>query len=156
RIRRCPVRMSRARAGLGRGHVVILTLAALGGGACASSTATGPGGSSRELIMAYDDAHATGTLAFPSLTYESVVRFEVPNGEPQPIRLRLQAGGEGRLEISIYDSTVLETPGEVLRTLSRDLAKDDVSDGKDGRWIVEDLGAMKPLKGVIWVGVRKG
>jgi hypothetical protein len=105
--------------------------------------------------MAYDDARATGTLAFPSMTYESVVRFELPGGEHQPLRLRLQAGCEGKIEIAIYDSTPLETPGEALRTLSLDLAKDDVSNGKDGRWIVSDLGAMKPIKGVVWVGVRK-
>jgi hypothetical protein len=144
------------RARLGAGHVAILALAALGGGACAGANAAGPGGSSRELIMAYDDARATGTLAFPSMTYESVLRFELPAGEHQPIRLRFQAGGDGRLEISIYDSTVLETPGEVLRTVTHDLVKEDVSDGKDGRWIVEDLAAMRPIKGVIWVGVRKG
>jgi hypothetical protein len=146
--------MSRVRARLG--HVAILTLATLGGGACASNAAGPANGGSRELIMAYDDARATGTLAFPSMTYESVLRFELPAGEHQPLRLRLQAGGDGRLEISIYDSTVLETPGEVIRAVTRDLAKEDVSDGKDGRWIVEDLGAMKPIKGVIWVGVRKG
>src|SRR3954463_8820850 len=109
----------------------LVALAALAG--CASASATGPkAGGSRELIMAYDDARATGTLAFPSMTYESVLRFELPAGEHQPIRLRLQAAGDGRLEIAIYDSTLLETPGEVLRTVSHDLVKEDVSDGKDG------------------------
>jgi len=112
-------------------------------------------GVSRELVLAYDDARATGTLAFPSLTYESVLRFELPGGEHRPLRLRLQAGAEGKLEVSIYESTVLETPGETLRTVSCDLAKEHVSDGKDGRWVVADLSDMKPLKGVIWVGVRK-
>ena len=67
----------------------------------------------------------------------------------------LLAEAVGKLEITIYDSTVLETPGEALRTMSREIAKEDVSDGKDGRWVVEDLGGMKPIKGVIWVGVRK-
>jgi hypothetical protein len=113
------------------------------------------GGASRELVLAYDDAHATGTLAFPSMTYESVVRFALPDGEHQPIRLRLQAGAEGKLDVTIYDSTVLETPGETLRTVSCDLTKDDVSNGKDGRWVVADLAAMKPLKGVVWIGVHK-
>ena len=61
----------------------------------------------------------------------------------------------GTLEITIYESTVLETPGEALRTLSCALAKEDLSNGKDGRWVVEDLVDMKPLKGVVWVGVRK-
>ncbi|HVZ71758.1 MAG TPA: hypothetical protein VHJ20_05225 [Polyangia bacterium] len=113
------------------------------------------GGGSRELVMAYDDAHATGTLAFPSTTYESVVRFALPEGEHQPLRLRLQAEAAGQLEITIYDTTILETPGEAIRTMSRALAKEDLSDGKDGRWVVQDLASMHPLKGIVWVGVRK-
>ena len=113
------------------------------------------GGASRELVLAYDDARATGTLAFPSMTYESVLRFSLPDGEHRPIRLRLQAGAEGKLAITIYESTLLETPGEVLRTISCDLAREDVSDGRDGRWVVADLADMKALKGVFWVGVRK-
>jgi hypothetical protein len=133
--------------------VIVLAQSVLAG--CATTAATGPGGSSRELVLAYDDARATGTLAFPSMTYESVVRFSLPEGEHRPLRLRLQAEAAGRLEVTIYDSTVLETPGEAIRTIARDLTKEDLSDGKDGRWIVEDLGDVKPLKGVIWVGVRK-
>ena len=128
-----------------------LTLA----GCAGSSAAASAGGASRELVMAYDDARATGTLAFPTTTYESVVRFALPDGEHRPIRLRLQAEAPGQLEITIYESTLLETPGEALRTVSCVLAKDDLSDGKDGRWVVEDLVDMKPLKGVVWVGVHK-
>jgi len=129
-------------------------LVALVGCGTAGAVATA-GGGSRELVLAYDDAHATGTIAFPTTTYESVLRFALPEGEHRPLRLRLQAGAEGKFEITIYDSTVLETPGEALRTISCDVAKDDLSDGKDGRWIVQDLSGGKPLKGVIWVGVRK-
>jgi hypothetical protein len=132
--------------------VPFLALALVG---CATAAPPLAGGASRELVMAYDDARASGTQAFPSTTYESVVRFALPDGEHQPLRLRLQAEAPGRLEITIYDSTVLETPGAALRTLSRDLAKDDLSDGKDGRWVVQDLAGMSPLKGVVWVGVRK-
>src|SRR5438105_6311002 len=88
---------------------------------CGGATANLPvGGGSRELVMAYDDAHATGTLAFPSTTYESVVRFALPDGEHKPLRLRLQAEAAGKLEITIYDSTILETPGEALQTLPLD------------------------------------
>lgn len=121
---------------------------------CASTaaTATAPG---RELVMAYDDAHASGALTFPSDTYESVLRFQLPDGEHKPLRLRYQAEALGKLEITIYDSTPLETPGTAIRTLTRDLAKDDLSDGRDGRWVVEDLVDLKPLKGVVWVGVHR-
>jgi hypothetical protein len=140
------------RNGLALGAIAV-ALSTIAG--CATSAATGASAGSRELVLAYDDARATGTLAFPSMTYESVLRFALPDGEHRPLRLRLQAEAAGKLEITIYDSTVLETPGDALRTVSRDLAKDDLSNGKDGRWIVEDLGDMKPLKGVVWVGVRK-
>ncbi len=121
--------------------------------ACASTAAvTAP---SRELVMAYDDARASGSLAFPSDTYESVVRFQLPDGEHKPLRLRFQAEAPGKLEINIYDSTPLETPGSTIRTLIRELAKDDLSDGRDGRWVVEDLVDVKPLKGIVWVGVHR-
>jgi len=105
--------------------------------------------------MAYDDARTTGTMAFPTATYESVVRFELPEGEHRPLRLRFQAEAAGQLEITIYDSTVLETPGEALRKVTHDLAREDLSNGKDGRWVVEGLDDMKPIKGVVWVGVHK-
>jgi len=107
------------------------------------------------LVMAHDDARPTGTMAFPSLTYESVVRFELPVGEHRPLRVHLLAEAPGQLEITIYDSTIFETPGEPLRRLTRELAPEDLSNGRDGRWVVEDLVDMKPVKGVIWIGVRK-
>lgn len=109
----------------------------------------------RETVIGYDDGRASGTMAFPNATYESVVRFQLPDGEHRPLRLRFQAEAAGQLEITIYESTLLETPGEPLRKLTRDVAKEDLSDGKDGRWVVEALADMKPMKGVIWVGVRK-
>jgi hypothetical protein len=107
------------------------------------------------VIMAYDDAHASGTLAFPTQSYESVVRFQLPDGEHRPLRLRFQAEALGQLEITIYDSTILETPGEPLVKVARDLVTEDLSNGQDGRWVVENLVEAKPLKGVIWVGVHK-
>jgi len=125
---------------------------AAAGGCAATATVAGP---SRELVMAYDDAHASGALTFPSDTYESVMRFQLPDGEHKPLRLRFQAEAAGKLQIVIYDSTPLETPGEAIRTLTRELAKDDLSDGRDGRWVVEDLVDLKPLKGVVWIGVHR-
>jgi hypothetical protein len=124
-------------------------------GACASAAPPPAHGPTRELVMAYDDARADGPVAFPTDSYETVVRFQLPDGEHQPLRLRLAAGTPGSLEINIYGSTLLETPGETIRTLRRDLAKEDLSDGKDGRWVVEDLVDLKPMKGIVWVGVHR-
>jgi hypothetical protein len=133
----------------------VLAMAALLLAAGCATTAPVPGGPTRELVMAYDDARPSGAVAFPADTYESVVRFQLPDGEHQPLRLRLQAESLGSLEINIYGSTLLETPGETIRTLKRELSKDDLSDGKDGRWVVEDLVDLKPLKGIVWVGVHR-
>jgi hypothetical protein len=122
---------------------------------CAAAPPAQHATSQRELVLSYDDARATGTMAFPDATYESVTRFELPKGEHQPLRVRLQAEAAGQLEITIYDSTLFETPGEALCARRRDLAKEDLSDGKDGRWVVEDLSDLKPLRGVVWIGVHK-
>jgi hypothetical protein len=138
---------SRGVAWLGLGGV----LAAVG---CASAPPV-PGGPPRELVMGYDDARASGPIAFPSNTYESVVRFQLPDGEHRPLRLRFQVEAELTVEITIYGTTLFETPGEAIHTLKRDLGKEDVSDGRDGRWVVEDLGDLKPLKGIVWVGVHR-
>jgi hypothetical protein len=120
-----------------------------------ATTVPAPHGPTRELVVAYDDAHATGAVAFPTNTYESVVRFQLPDGEHQPLRLRFQAESPGSVEINIYGSTLLETPGDAIRTLQRELSKEDLSDGRDGRWVVEDLVDVKPLKGIVWVGVHR-
>lgn len=120
---------------------------------CAGPTAVS--GPTRELVLGYDDAHPATSLAFPSETYESILRLQLPEGEHKPLRLRLQAETGGRLEVNIYDSTLLETPGTAIKTVALELTKEDVSDGRDGRWVVADLGDLKPLKGIIWVGVHK-
>ncbi|MEA2699726.1 MAG: hypothetical protein QOI66_3997 [Myxococcales bacterium] len=131
----------------------VVAAAALAAAGCGTTKTIG--GKGRELVLAYDDSHSTGTVAFPSQTYESITRFELPAGEHRPLRLRLQAEAPGSLEITIYDSTPLETPGEAILSITRELDKQDLSDGRDGRWVVEDLMEAKPLKGVVWVGIRK-
>lgn len=133
--------------------VVALTIVLAVGAGC--GTAKVAGGNRRELVLAYDDSRSTSTVAFPSTTYESVTRFELPAGEHRPLRLRLQAEAAGSLAITIYDSTPLETPGDAIISITRELDKQDLSDGRDGRWVVEDLMDTKPLKGVVWVGIRK-
>ena len=130
----------------------VLSLLALG---CATAPQPLPAHASREVVIGYDDNHPQDTIAFPTSTYESVTRFELPVGEHHPLRLRLQAGALGALAITIYDSTPLEAPGEPILTLTRSLDSADVSNGKDGRWVVEELAEAKPLSGVVWIGVRK-
>ena len=135
-----------------------LAAAAVGLSCAAAGCATAPpagGTRSCELVVAYDDSRSTGTVAFPSPTYESVMRFDLPEGEHRPLRLRLQAESAGNLMITLYDSDVFEAPGEPIFTATRELDKAELSNGKDGRWVVEDLGQLKPLKGIVWVGIKK-
>jgi hypothetical protein len=132
--------------------LVVTTLILLVG--CASSPRL-PARSSRELVIGYDDNRPKDVIAFPSATYEAVTRFDLPAGDHHPLRLRLQAAAQGALEINFYDSTPLETPGETILTVTRALNADDVSNGTDGRWVVEELADSKPMRGVVWVGVRK-
>jgi hypothetical protein len=134
---------------------VVLASGALLALACGTSSPPPTAKLSRELVVAYDDSRATGTMAFPEPTYESVTRFQLPEGEHRPIRLRFQAEAAGKLEIRIYENTILETPGEAIHVITRQLAPEDLSNGKDGRWVVEELAEVKPLSGVVWVGVRK-
>ncbi len=136
------------------GLVFVGCAACASGAGCASASATTTH-SSREVVIGYDDNRPKDVIAFPTVTYESVTRFDLPAGRHHPLRLRLQAAGAGALAITVYDSTPLETPGEAILTVTRALDTADVSDGKDGRWIVEELGDAKPFTGVVWIGVRK-
>jgi len=127
-------------------------LALLGAGCASAPVLSGP---SREVILGYDDAHPATSFAFTSDTFESVLRFQLPDGPHRPLRLRLQVENAGKLEVNVYESTPLETPGSAIKTIPLELSKEDVSDGRDGRWIVLDLGGLQPLTGVIWVGVHR-
>jgi hypothetical protein len=105
--------------------------------------------------MAYDDNRATASLVFPSLTYESILRLELPDGKHRPQRLRLQASAPGTLAITLYENDLLESPGEPIFEVTRELVGEDVSNGKDGRWVLADLRDRPELKGVVWIGMRK-
>lgn len=114
--------------------------------------ATGP---ARDVVMAYDDNKATASLVFPSLTYESMMRVELPDGKLRPQRLRLQVAAPGTIAVTVYENDLLETPGRPLFELSRELVQEDVSNGKDGRWALADLRDRPALTGVVWLGMRK-
>ena len=109
----------------------------------------------REFVLSYDDNHPSASLIFPSLTYESILRVELPEGKHRPLRLRLQAAAAGTVAITLYENDLLESPGEPIFELTRELAAADLSTGKDGRWAIEDLRDRPKLKGVIWIGMRK-
>lgn len=117
-----------------------------------------PSGRPRDLrafLLAFDDNRPSATLTFPTLTYETLVRFALPPGSHRPWRLWLMAASAGTVTVSLYKNTVLEAPGDPFDTFTREIVAQEVSTGKDGRWIVEDLQDLDAIDGVIWVGVRK-
>ena len=124
-------------------------------GGCAARPAGPPPRSAVEIVMAYDVGRPDAPLALPTASHESIVKFELPAGEHKLLRVRAQAAAAGRLEYTLYADTPLDAPGEILHKVGRDVGPTDVSDGKDGRWIVDDLGELPARTGVLWLGVRR-
>jgi hypothetical protein len=130
---------------------------ALGVGACGHAPAISgvSDAFTHELVLSYDDNRPSGQLAFPNLTYESLVRFELPAGKHRALRLRALVSAAGSIEISLYANSPLEAPGDLLERFTWTVEPADASSGKDGRWLVSDLRDLQALDGIIWVGLRK-
>ena len=157
-IRRTVVRQWAERQASSRTGSTIRMAAALVLTALLSACGHDPSGRPRDLrafLLAFDDNRPSATLTFPTLTYETLVRFALPPGSHRPWRLWLMAASAGTVTVSLYKNTVLEAPGDPFDTFTREIVAQEVSTGKDGRWIVEDLQDLDAIDGVIWVGVRK-
>jgi hypothetical protein len=128
-----------------------MLLLAVGG--CAGTQVSGA--SQPCVLLAFDDGQPQGTIDFPTLAHESVVRFELPPGGHKLRRLWVQAAGAGTLHWFLYDQTPLEGPGTVLSEGTLVVSGEQVSNGRDGRWVTEDLSALPEREGVIWLGLRK-
>ena len=108
----------------------------------------------REVLMAYDDNHPSAALTFPTTTYEALVRFDSA-GKQRPLRLWMLAQAPGTVIVTLYQDTVFTAPGDPIDTFTREIVAADLSSGRDGHWMVEDLQNLDPIDAPIWVGVRK-
>ncbi len=145
-----------ARRAAGTSRIKFLSLAVLAAvlfTACAHAPASITG--ARRVLLAHDDGRAQEPVAFPGQSHECLVRFELPPGKHSPARLWWRMAAAGTVVISLYDSSPLDAPGELLYSVTRAIGTDDVSDGKDGRWVTEDFIALAKQTGVVWVGVKK-
>lgn len=133
---------------------LLLVVAVVSAG-CAAASSTEKTDKPPGLVLAYDNGTASGTMAFPSTAYESVIRFQLPPGMHHPRRIKLQAGAEGAVEVTVYEDSPLEMPGQPLYRFTRAVAKTDVSNGSDARWVIQEIQGDQRISGAVWIGLRK-
>lgn len=123
-------------------------------GACAS----GPdvkGGAAARVLLELDDGRAESAITFPTSALEAMVRFELPAEGLRPARVWMCPSGAGSYRVVLYAPNPLEGPGEAIVDVTAEVAPATVSSGKDGRWMVVELGDLGPRKGLVWLGLRK-
>ena len=107
------------------------------------------------VLLAHDDGRTEGSLTFPTMHHEGVVRFELPPGEHRLRRLWVQATAAGTLHWAIYDQTPMEGPGNLLNEGTMVVTAQAVSSGRDNLWLYEDLSALPARQGVVWLGLKR-
>jgi hypothetical protein len=107
------------------------------------------------VLLAFDDGRAEGTIAFPTVHQESMVRFELPPGEHRLLRLWVQAATPGTMRWAFYDQTALEGPGQVLDDGPLVVAPGGREASLQGRWTTVDLSALPARAGVLWLGLKR-
>lgn len=133
-----------------RAFAALLLVVASAGCATAPLGESGP-----RLLLAYDTGDPEAAINFPSLSYEALVRFELPEQGHSLSRLWIHAGSTGSLRWAVYESNALEGPGALLKEGNREIGPKDTAAGRDGPWVVEDLSTLGARAGVLWIGVKK-
>jgi hypothetical protein len=113
------------------------------------------GAAGAAVLLVHDDGRTEGSLTFPTMHHEGVVRFELPPGEHQLRRLWVQATAAGTLHWALYDQTPMEGPGNVLNEGTLVVTDKSISNGKDGLWLYEDLSNLPKREGVLWLGLKR-
>lgn len=120
---------------------------------CATSSYGTGGNSLREIEMAHDDGRPADRPILPAGDFELLIKSE-PNLQGYKLRrLRFLVAQPGRLVFHLYAHDPQGRPGKLIYTLSGDYSPSMTSNGKDGKWVVENLPDLPPLNGPIWVGV---
>jgi len=132
---------------------LLFSLALVGVGCAHAPPAAVP--TETSVLLAYDDGCPEGSLTFPTIHHEGVVRFELPPGEHRLRRLWVQATAAGTLQWAMYEQTPLEGPGALLHEGKLVVSTKQVSTGRDGLWLYEDLSALPAKDGVVWLGLKR-
>lgn len=135
---------------------LLAALTAVASSGCASLASSGHGGAvGARTYLTYDDGRAEGVISFPNDSFESLMRFELPPGEHRMVRLWFQAAGPGTFQVSLYDTGPLDGVGTSFHQVQQEIAKDWISEGRDGRWVVVDVSTTPARKGAVYVGFKR-
>ena len=105
------------------------------------------------LQMVLDDGHATERPLTPSKTFELLMRFDPGLPAYLPRRMWLQLAQPGHITVSIYGTTRDGNPGDPLYSVERVYDPLLISNGSDGKWVIEELD-LPAQHAPIWVGLH--
>lgn len=122
-------------------------------GACATTGGSYTNGAGREIELAHDDGRPSERPILPGGSYELLLKSEPNVPSYRLLRLRFLVAQPGRLQLHVYDTSSEGRPGRLLYRVERDYGAPWTSNGNDGKWVVENLPELPPVKGPVWVGV---
>lgn len=131
----------------------LIVALALSGCAEAGSYGVGYGAGTREIELTHDDGKPAERPILPSGSYELLLKGEPNVPAYRLLRLRFLVAQPGRLQLQVYDTSPEGRPGRLLFRVERDYGAPWASNGTDGKWVVENIPALPPVKGPVWVGV---
>jgi hypothetical protein len=105
------------------------------------------------LELALDDGHPSERPLTPTKTFEMLMKFDPKLPAFTARQLRFLLAQPGRILFTVYDTTPDGRPGNPLATVDRDYPASFVSDGKDGRWVIEPL-ELPSQHGPLFVGIQ--
>jgi hypothetical protein len=114
---------------------------------------TGPISTGPTLELALDDGHPAEKPLTPAQTFEMLMKFDpaLPGYTPRLIRFMLAQ--PGHVIFTFYDTAADGSPGKPLSTIDRVYEASWISDGKDGRWVVEVLD-LPTQRAALYVGIQ--
>lgn len=116
---------------------------------CAHAQVTRPTGPTVEVAL--DEGAPSERPLTPEKSFETLMRFDPQLPSFQLRQMRLQLAQAGQISFNVY-ANADDHPGELLTTIDRSYTPGMCSDGKDGKWIIEDLSSLPPQKGAVWIG----
>jgi hypothetical protein len=130
-----------------------LLFAALLATGCSHAPETRPAvttGPTLELTL--DNGRASERPLTPQKSFEMLVRFAPLVPDYIPLRIRFLLAQPGHLVFTVYATTPEDLPGAELTRIERDYEPALVSNGSDGRWVIERL-ALPVQHAPLWIGI---